>query len=114
MSTYLEHDRRTNRKFLEHFEKKFDIRNESFIKIFQHSSPTSASFLGTSWTSLLLEYNPIGVPYNCGFYWRIERVQLDLFNTLNMVERSFEHFLETLEKNLYLHKNHKSCHPSQL
>ena len=39
-----------------------------------------------------------------------ELVQADLLDTLNMVVKSIEKFLETVEKRLYFHKNH---HPSQ-
>ena len=51
------------------------------------SSSIFASFLRSSYTSLFLQYNPIGAPYGPNFLLgrRKELVQEYLLNTLNVV-----------------------------
>ena len=108
--TYLEHHHIANRKFLEHFEKKkLTSKKKDLSEI---SSPILASFLRSPYTSLFLQYNPIGAPYGPNFFhWRKELVQEYLLNTLNVVEKWKENFLEAFEQRMFLHKNY---HPSQL
>ena len=51
--------------FLEHFEKKFDLKKKDLSEI---SSPILASFLRSPYTSLFLQYNPLGGPYGPNFF----------------------------------------------
>ena len=81
-----------------------NIKNEGFIKIFE----PSFCFIFRIFVVFTFAWIQSGVPYGASFfYWRKEIVQVDLFNTLNMVAKSKENFLETLQKNLYPHKNDK-------
>ena len=102
--TFLEHDHMTNRKFFRAFKKNWTSKKKDLSEI---SRPIFASFLRSSYTSLFLQYNPIGVPYGPNFfYWLKEIVQEYLLNTLNVVVKWKEKFLEALKQSLYLHKNY--------
>ena len=49
-------------------------------------------------------YSDVSTVWSRFFYWRKEQVQTDLLNTLNMVMKPIENFLEALQKKFYLQK----------